>query len=248
MDQRMIFYERLSGLKEQAEEKGRVLTREEVRGFFSGAPLEEEHFQMIFRYLEDQKIKVAETEEEAGELRREQEGGSRSLSLYLDELERLNQEEDAPAREVFARAAAGEQEARKDLIDWYLPLICRMAGETEDGESPAEDLIQEGNLGLLTALEEMEEMESAAAYQAFLLNRISRAMEDSLSFDKKEKEFGEKLAGKANRLHQAARDLEEELEHKVSPEELSAFLEIPLEEIRDLMRMTADQIGQEEDQ
>ena len=133
MDQRMIFYERLSGLKEQAEEKGRVLTREEVRGFFSGAPLEEEHFQMIFRYLEDQKIKVAETEEEAGELRREQEGGSRSLSLYLDELERLNQEEDAPAREVFARAAAGEQEARKELIDWYLPLICRMAGETEDG-------------------------------------------------------------------------------------------------------------------
>ena len=57
---------------------------------------------------------MAETEEEAGELRREQEGAAGGLSLYLDELERLNQEEDAPAREVFARAAAGEQEARKE--------------------------------------------------------------------------------------------------------------------------------------
>ena len=139
---------------------------------------------------------MAETEEEAGELRREQEGGSRSLSLYLDELERLNQEEDAPAREVFARAAAGEQEARKELIDWYLPLICRMAGETEDGESPAEDLIQEGNLGLLTALEEMEEMESAAAYQAFLLNRISRPWKTPSPLTKKKKNSERSLPGR----------------------------------------------------
>ena len=157
-------------------------------------------------------------------------------------------ENERPDEELVGLAQGGDKQATEELLSRYAGLVRGRArgfflvgGETED-------LIQEGNLGLLTALEEMEEMESAAAYQAFLLNRISRAMEDSLSFDKKEKEFGEKLAGKANRLHQAARDLEEELEHKVSPEELSAFLEIPLEEIRDLMRMTADQIGQEEDQ
>ena len=72
-------------------------------------------------------------------------------------------------------------------------------------------------------------------------------MEQALLWDKKEKEFGEKLAGRAERLHQAARNLEEELEHKVSAEELSAFLDIPLEEIQDLMRMSADQIGMKED-
>ena len=148
---------------------------------------------------------------------------------------------------MFARAVLRDEDARKELIDWYLPFICRLAGENESPEIPAEDLIQEGNLGLLTALDELEELESAAAYQAFLLNKISRAMEQALLWDKKEKEFGEKLAGRAERLHQAARNLEEELEHKVSAEELSAFLDIPLEEIQDLMRMSADQIGMKED-
>ena len=247
MDQRMIFYERLGELKSLAEEYENVLSKEQVREFFSGTPLEEEHFELIFQYLEQQKIRVAESRQEAERIRQEQEAGSKSLRLYLEELEKLDEGGEGPSGEVFARAVLRDEVARKELIDWYLPFICRLAGENESPEIPAEDLIQEGNLGLLTALDELEELESAAAYQAFLLNKISRAMEQALLWDKKEKEFGEKLAGRAERLHQAARNLEEELEHKVSAEELSAFLDIPLEEIQDLMRMSADQIGMKED-
>jgi DNA-directed RNA polymerase specialized sigma subunit len=37
-------------------------------------------------------------------------------------------------------------------------------------------------------------------------------------------------------------NLEEDLGHKVSAEELSAYLEMPMEEIRDILRMSGDQI------
>ena len=47
MDQRMIFYERLGELKSLAEEYENVLSKEQVREFFSGTPLEEEHFELI---------------------------------------------------------------------------------------------------------------------------------------------------------------------------------------------------------
>lgn len=247
MDQRMIFYERLGELKNLAQEYGNILSRNQVREFFSGSPLEEEHFELIFQYLEQQKIQVAKDDQEAIQVRREQEGGSKSLRLYLEELEKLGEGGEGPSAEVFANAAFGDEDAKKELIEWYLPFICSLAGENESPDIPAEDLIQEGNLGLLMAIDELEELESTAAYQAFLLNRISQAMEQALSWDKKEKEFGQEIAGKADRLHRAARDLEEELEHKVSVEELSAFLDIPLEEIQDLMRMSADQIGMKEE-
>ena len=60
MDQRMIFYERLGELKSLAEEYENVLSKEQVREFFSGTPLEEEHFELIFQYLEQQKIRDSE--------------------------------------------------------------------------------------------------------------------------------------------------------------------------------------------
>jgi len=49
-----------------------------------------------------------------------------------------------------------------------------------------------------------------------------------------------KVEEKVNRLHQAIRELERDLEHKVTKEEVSAFLGMPLAEIEDLLRMAGD--------
>ena len=45
-----------------------------------------------------------------------------------------------------------------------------------------------------------------------------------------------------NHLNEAIHNLEEELEHKVSVDELSAYLEMPAAEIEDVLRMSGDQI------
>lgn len=240
MENRIIFRESLSVIKEAADAAGGIITKEEVRSYLKELPLEEEHFQMIYDYLRSQNIRVAEDGEEAAEAAAETEG--RSLALYLEELGRLDGGAKGEEQELFAAAMKGEPGARDRLIEWYLPLICEIAEEYQGEDILAEDLIQEGNLGLLTAMEALAGYDSVAACRAGLINGVSSAMEEAIGRNRRERQGGEGIAGRANHLNEAVKNLEEELEHKVSVEELSAYLEMPVDEIRDILRMSGDQI------
>ncbi len=240
MENKIVFREMLTEIKKAADLSNGVITKEEVRGLLAGLPLEEEHFQLIYDYLAQQNIRVVESKEEAQELPEEEE--RKSLSLYLEELTNLENETFQDENELLQQAIAGDKEARNRLIESYLPMICEMAGEYEGEELPAEDLIQEGNLGLLLAMESLAQFDSVAACRAHILNSISQAMEKAIRSGEDERKMGDGIAGRVNHLNEAVQNLERDLEHKVSAEELSVYLEMPLEEIRDLLRMSGDQI------
>lgn len=239
-DNRFIFREVLGEIREAADEAGGVITKEEIRQRLEHLPLSEEHFQMIYAYLTEQGIRVPDDAKEAEELPEEKEG--LSLSLYLEELQRLIRESDEDETELLKAAISGEADAKERLIEWYLPLICQMAEEYEGQEIPVEDLIQEGNVGLLTAMESLGEFESPAACQAHLLNSVNQAMEAAISENTELKKRADGIVSRVNHLNEAIHNLEEELEHKVSVGELSAYLDMPAEEIRDVLRMSGDQI------
>lgn len=240
MDNRYIFREVLSEIKSAADEAGGIITKEEVRKRLEHLPLSEEHFAMIFSYLTEQGIRVPDDAMEAAELPDEEK--ERSLSIYLEELERLIREEEVDENALLRDVLDGNAQAKEKLIEWYLPLICQMADEYEGDEIPTEDLIQEGNIGLLTALESLGGLESLAACQAHLLNSVNQAMEAAIQETKETKKSNEGIVGRVNHLNEAIQNLEEELEHKVSVEELSAYLEMPVAEIEDILRMSGDQI------
>lgn len=248
---KIIFQERLTDLKAYAAENKNILTKQEIRDFFEGAPLEDSHFEMVFEYLKGQKIQIADSEEEAEEARESENPGS--LSFYLADLEdagylaRLketgeNAIEPEEELELFRQMTAGSAAARERLVEIYLPVVCGLADEYEEDDIPVEDLIQEGNLGLLMALAEMEESASLAACQACLLNGINKAMKDAIEESRGQKTKGNAIADKVNHLNDEINRLEEDLEHSISVEELSAYLEMPAEEIRDILRMAGDEI------
>lgn len=242
MENKIIFREMLSEIKKAADDRGGRITKEEVRRYLSGIPLEEEHVQMVFSYLEEQNIRVTE-EGEQEEAPEEQE--ARSLELYLEELQNAGWEKAEEEQELLHLVMRGDKTARTRLIESYLPLICEMAGEYEEEAFPPEDLIQEGNLGLLMAMEELGEFESPAACRAHLLNSISRALETAVKSSQDRRKMDDGIVSRVNHLNEAAANLERDLGHKVSAEELSAYLEMPLEEIRDILRVSGDQIGTE---
>ena len=97
-------------------------------------------------------------------------------------------------------------------------------------------------MGLLLAVDQIEEQESLAAYQVKLMNSVNQYMQDVIQEQKDLKDLGNSIVSKVNHLSEAIRNLEEDLEHKVSVEELSAYLEMPVEEIRDILRMAGDEI------
>ena len=247
MDNKIIFREMLSEIKKAANETGDVITQDKIKEILSGIPLEEEHFKLIYNYLSEQNIRVVDSLEELEEQPQE-DGGS--LALYLDELMSLEREVTEDERELMLQAMEQEAGAKERLIESYLPLICEMASGYEGDDVLAEDLIQEVNLGLLMAIESLGQLknESPAACRAHIINSINEAMEQMIDSSRKTKKMDEGIVSRVSHLDEAIRNLERDLEHKVSAEELSAYLEMPLEEIRDVLRMAGDQIELEKDQ
>lgn len=240
MENKIVFREMLTEIKHAADAAGNVISKEEIREILGNLPLEEEHFQLIYGYLAEQNITVVDFKEEKDELPEEED--RRSLSIYLDELTELESESFEDEHELLELAAKGDENARGRLIEEYLPRICEMASDYEGDELPSEDLIQEGNLGLLMAMESLHEFDSPAACRAHILNSINQAMEQAIQNSRDERKMGEGIVSRVNHLNEAVQNLEQDLEHKVSAEELSAYLEMPLEEIRDILRMSGDQI------
>lgn len=239
MENKIIFREMLTEIKSAADAAGNVISQEEIREILGNLPLEEEHFQLVYQYLASQNIRVVEAKEDAEEL--PEEDDRRSLSIYLEELSEL-EESFEDEHELIKKAVAGDDSAREKLVEKYLPLICEMAGDYEGDELPAEDLIQEGNIGLLMAMESLGEFESPAACRAHILNSINQAMELAIKESKDDRQMGDGIVSRVSHLNEAVQNLERDLEHKVSAEELSAYLEMPLDEIKDLLRMSGDQI------
>ncbi|MCD8348935.1 MAG: hypothetical protein LUD16_13540 [Lachnospiraceae bacterium] len=252
MENRIIFREKLTELKAAADEAGGVLTKTKIREMLKTMPLEENHFQLIFDYLAEQKIRVVESEEtDDGSCRRPEEEDDaaqpdeeerRSLSLYVEELEALSEIDDAEEVRLLERIRSGDDGAKERLIGIYLPLICSMAEDYGEDVLPSEDLIQEGNLGLLSAVDSLGEFDSAAACRVHILNQIRETMEQAVSQGQDKHKMDEGLLSRINHLNEAIHNLERDLGHKVSAEEVSAYLEMPVEEIEDLLRVTGDQI------
>ena len=240
MDHKIIFREMLSEIKKAADAAGDVISKEEIREILGNLPLEEEHFELIYSYLAQQNIRVVDSREEAKEAPEQE--GERSLSLYIEELMSLKGDVSEDEQRLMRQAMQGDEAARLRLIESYLPMICEMAGGYEGTEVSAEDLIQEGNLGLLTAMESISKCESPAACRAHIINSINVAMEAAIGSSRELRRMDEGIVSRVNHLNEAVRNLERDLEHKVSAEELSAYLEMPLEEIRDILRMSGDQI------
>lgn len=247
MQERIIFREMLSEIKGLADAKGNCLTSEEVREFFSNAHLTEEQLAMIFAYLAGQKIQIegyepagenAEPEEQEGKYPTEDE----YMKMYLEDLETVLPVSEEEEEKLFLLAAAGDAAAKSRLTELYLKMVCEIAHTYAYGSLPVNDLIQEGNIALLLALNDLEVQESLQEYRGELYRAVSRAMEEALTEQRDLRDLDEQVAERVNHLSESVKNLERDLEHKVSVSELSAYLEMPMEEIRDILRMAGDEI------
>ncbi len=255
MDGQQIFRNRLASIGSFAEEKHGVLTEQEVRNYFDGVTLADGQWDLVYRYLETLKIRIAGRKEtsdyilmpeaaSAGDRAVSEERGHGEddvLDLYLEDMKQV-----APAapgeEEVLTKAAAeGEDMAVKRLAELYLYHVIAIAREyAGKGSLPVGDLIQEGNVGLLTGISMLAERPAGTSAADYLIGSIREAMELYILELGDQANIGKRVEEKVNRLHQTIRELERDLEHKVTKEEVSAFLGMPLAEIEDLLRMAGD--------
>ena len=237
-------------------------SREVVEDFFAGDGLNETQLQKVYDYLTIQGIhtdeekkkaeKVSEPEmpkkssmfsyeaEEAEEEKKPAELTQEEKEYLEDYLETLNvilPEEEGERERLFELAKAGEAQAKSRLTELYMKEVLKIAKELHDGEVFLGDMVSEGNIGLIGALESLEEAEDISS---FLSGEIRNAILLLLEEQTDQKQSDDILVEKVRNLEHKIKEIMDDDDDKYSAEELSAFLDMDLEEIQGILRLTGE--------
>ena len=167
------------------------------------------------------------------------ESGSVFLNAYREELSAvlpLSGEEETC---LIARMSDGDREARERLIEGKLALAARVAGEYGGRGVSEADLIQEGNMALILALDEYV----GGDLDRYLEGEIRKALEAVLEEDGGRKGVGSFLADQANTLLRVSTEMAEELGREATVAELAGRLNVPEEMVQEIMKMSLDAVN-----
>ena len=143
---------------------------------------------------------------------------------------------------MFRAVMEGQEEAAASVVEWYLPKVVEIAKLYAGQGVTLEDLIGEGNLALASGSGMLCCLESPEEIQEMMVKMIMGAMEAAIDENMQAAEEDQKLAEMVGRVAEQSRLLSEELQRKVTPEELSAETGISLEEIQKAIRISGDQM------
>ena len=148
----------------------------------------------------------------------------------IDKGRLLSREEEL---DLSRRARAGDRRARQRLIEKNLRLVVSVAKKYRGQGLPFEDLIQEGNLGLMKAVEKFDPEKGwrLSTYATWWIRQaVQRAVADKGRTIRVPVHRGDKV----RKMARAYNELSAGLEREPTDEEVAGRLEWPVEQVRDL--------------
>ena len=239
MNQEMEFAARLESLKRLAKEQGGLIQEKQVRDAFADMHFYEGQLKLVFDYLAGQKIGIGEPLSPEEYLSREE---IDYLDAWLESLKGLDSLTDGEKEAVTLSAMAGDSDAKRRLTEIYLPRVVDIAKLYAGQGALLEDLIGEGNVALAMAMELLAGEQNASAAEGLIGSMIMEAMENHIAENVQEKETGEKIADKVNRVADQARELAESFGRKVTLAELADETGMSLFELKEAVDLSGDAI------
>lgn len=267
MNEKIIFREMLSEIRELAEAKGNKLSQEEINIFFKDVSLSEDQLELVYSYLEanritieghkkNEKSKLFEQKEETSESESKEDITSdtdsipveedKYLSMYLEEIEELGNEDEKEKHKLLRGLQENDPMAKSKLIELYLPKVVDIAKQYVNKGVALSDLIQEGNIGLMLTLDQVDKDTDFETLESTIKQGIIAALEEAIDEVSFTKSSQEQIVSKVNFLNEGVKNLEEEMGRTVSIEELAKYLEMSKEEVEDIIRVSDDEIIVEE--
>jgi len=167
---------------------------------------------------------------------------NRSLDVYLHEINKtalLTREQE---RDLARRIRKGDQAALDHLVKANLRFVVSVAKQYSNQGLSLEDLINDGNLGLIKAAHRFDE-ERGFKFISYAVWWIRQAMLQSLAEHSRIVRLPLNRAGTLYRIGKASRQLDQELGRKPTPEEIAKRLDIPVPEVEDTMRIANSHVS-----
>ena len=240
------------------------LTYGEINAAFDGIEVTPEEMEKLYDTLEQEKIEVIEDmdkELEDIEVSKEEledlsvpEGINIDdhVKMYLKEIGKVDLLSADEETELAMRMSQGDEEANKKLAEANLRLVVSIAKRYVGRGMMFLDLIQEGNLGLIRAVDKFDYTKGYkfSTYATWWIRQaITRAIADQARTIRIPVHMVETI----NKLVRVSRQLVQELAREPTPEELAKGLNMSVEKVREISKISQEPvsletpIGEEED-
>ena len=177
---RNAFMETLRAVAELTRTAQNGLSKEEILKYFEGMELSEEHVEMIYQYLqlppEAQTGEPEKEEEEEVIVEEESQEENVYFQMYLDDLEQIDEMSEEEMQEAYKKLLAGDAAVVGKICESWLGSIAQMAIPYAEQGANLEDVIQEGNMGLLLKLSELVGAGEVPGIDAILEGAVAGAM------------------------------------------------------------------------
>ena len=241
MKEQFEFAKALEKICALAGQQGGMIRKEQVEETLrdAGISLGDTQLGLVYDYLKTKKIGIGEPADPFEYLTKQEVD---YLEAYLEETRALADVSEGEKEAIALSAMAKDPDAKRRLIEIFLPQLAEKATLYAGQGAYLADLIGEGNVALTMAVEMLDCAENAQAAFGNIASMIMEAMETYIADNASEKKTGDRLAQEANDVLEKAKELAEELGRKVTVAELAEESGMTQEKIREAIRITADNI------
>ncbi len=159
-----------------------------------------------------------------------------SLDIYLRDINKVALLTADQERDLARRTREGDPKAKDHLVRANLRFVVSIAKRYANQGIPIEDLINEGNIGLIKAAERFD-VDRGFKFISYAVWWIRQAMLQSLSQSSRIVRLPLNRAGVLYRIGKATRELDQELERVPTVEEIAARIDVPVDEVLSTMRI-----------